>query len=152
MDEASACAIVTWCYDAPYDMYNPARKGAENAIHDFLDPENAYYCIATERGDVQAYCCFGHAAQVPGGDYHEDALDMGLGVRPDLTGQRRGHLFVQAVLGFAEREFAPASLRVTIAEFNRRAQRVWRGAGFKQIQAFSRSGDGMPFLIFALRA
>jgi ribosomal-protein-alanine N-acetyltransferase len=152
MDEASAHAIVTWRYDAPYDMYNLDWKGAENAIRDFLDPESAYYYITSDRGDLQAYACFGPAAHVPGGDYHDEALDIGLGVRPDLTGQGQGHRFVQAVLGFAEREFAPASYRVTIAEFNSRAQRVWIGAGFKQIQSFARRGDGMPFLVLALGA
>ncbi len=152
MDEASARAIVTWRYDPPYDIYNPDWKGIEDALQAFLDPGNAYYCITADKGDLQAYCCFGHEAQVPGGDYQAEALDIGLGVRPDLTGQRRGHLFVRAVLDFAHCQFSPAPFRVTIAEFNRRAQRVWTGAGFGQIQSFARSGDGMPFLVLALGA
>jgi ribosomal-protein-alanine N-acetyltransferase len=147
MDEASARAILTWRYDAPYDFYNPDWKGVENAVHAFLDPQNACYCITNEGGDLQAYCCFGREAQVPGGDYQGEALDIGLGVRPDLTGQGRGHLFVQAVLDLAWREFSPAFFRVTVAEFNRRAQRVWMGAGFETVQSFARSGDGVPFLV-----
>lgn len=147
MDEASARAILTWRYAAPYDFYNPDWKGIENAIRCFLDPANAYFCITTDSGDLQAFCCFGPEAQVPGGDYHDEALDIGLGMRPDLTGQGLGHAFVVAVLGFARRQFAPDVFRVTIAEFNKRAQRVWRGAGFQHTQSFARSGDGMPFLV-----
>lgn len=147
MDEASARAILTWQYEPPYDLYNPDWKGIEGAVREFLDPDNSYYSMTAGTGDLQAYCCFGSEAQVPGGDYQETALDIGLGVRPDLTGQGLGHLYVQAVLEFARRELLPATFRVTIAEFNKRAQRVWMGAGFEKVQSFARSGDGLPFLV-----
>lgn len=147
MDRASAHAILTWRYAVPYDFYNPDWKGTETAVESFLNPANNYFCLTGESDDLQAYCCFGSDAQVPGGDYEDEALDIGLGVRPDLTGQGHGHRFVLAVLDFGRRRFLPGTFRVTIAEFNRRAQRVWIGAGFQRTQSFARRGDSMPFLV-----
>jgi len=147
MDEANARAISEWRYDAPYDIYDPASDDVKVAMQLFLDPQNAYHTITDEHGDLMAYCCFGPDGQVPGGDYSAAALDIGLGARPDLTGQGRGLIYVKAVLDFARRAFPPTAFRVTIAEFNKRAQRVWQKAGFQPVQTFQRSGDGMPFVI-----
>ena len=150
MDEASARAVPEWRYDAPYDIYNIASDNVEKEMQLFLDPQNAYHTITDEQGDLVAYCCFGPDGQVPGGDYSAAALDIGLGVRPDLTGQGRGLAYVNAVLDFARRAFPPTAFRVTVAEFNKRAQRVWEKAGFRPVETFQRSGDGMPFVILTL--
>lgn len=147
MNEASVHAISEWRYDAPYDIYNIAPDHIEEEMQLFLDPQNAYHTITDEHGNLVAYCCFGPDGQVPGGDYSSAALDIGLGVRPDLTGQGYGLTYVNAVLDFARRTFSPTAFRVTIAEFNKRARRVWEKAGFQPVQTFQRSGDGVPFVI-----
>ena len=149
MDEASARAISEWRYDAPYDIYNIAPDDVEKEMQLFLDPQNAYHTITDEHGDLVAYCCFGPDGQVPGGDYSAAALDIGLGVRPDLTGRGRGLTYVNAVLDFTRCTFPPTAFRVTVAEFNKRALRVWEKAGFRPVQTFQRSGDSMAFVIMA---
>jgi len=149
MDEASARAVPEWRYEAPYDIYNIASDNVEKEMQLFLDPQNAYHTITDEQGDLVAYCCFGPDGQVSGGDYGAAALDIGLGVRPDLTGQGHGLAYINAVLHFARRAFPPTAFRVTVAEFNQRARRVWEKAGFRPVQTFQRSGDGMPFVILA---
>ena len=95
-----------------------------------------------------AFCCFGEDAQVPGGDYSAEALDLGLGVRPDLTGQGQGQVYIQAVLDYARRHYAPRSCRVTIAGFNTRAQRAWTKAGFRPMQRFESTHSHQPFVIY----
>jgi GNAT superfamily N-acetyltransferase len=149
MEEASARAILCWRYDPPYDVYNldPDPKGTELGL--LLDPDNRYYTLASEAGDLEAFCCFGPDAQVPGGDYASAALDIGLGVRPDLTGQGQGLAYALAVCDYARRTFAPTAFRVTVARFNRRAQRVWEKAGFVRGQAFEREPDGLPFVVLS---
>lgn len=147
MDEASARAILTWRYEAPYDLYNLEPGDVEEAVQFFLDPQNGYQSMADEQGELVAYCCFGLDARVSGGDYDAPALDIGLGVRPDRTGQGRGLEYVRAVLGLAQRTVAPDTLRVTVAEFNKRAQKVWWQAGFRPVQRFVRSQDGRPFVV-----
>jgi RimJ/RimL family protein N-acetyltransferase len=147
MDEASAREILTWRYEPPYDIYNANADKAEPFVQALLDPAYAYHTIADEHGDLVGYCCFGADARVPGGDYDADALDIGLGMRPDLTGQGHGLAFFETIADFARRTFAPRALRVTVATFNQRAIRVYEKAGFERKQAFQRSGDGMAFEI-----
>lgn len=147
MDETAARAILGWRYDPPYDVYNPGSADTEGAVRAFLDPHNAYYGLYDDRETLVAYCCFGPDARVPGGDYSDEALDVGLGVRPDLTDKGRGPIFVRTVLNFGRLTWAPLTWRVTIAAFNARAQRVWAGAGFRPVHTFQRNGDGSPFVI-----
>lgn len=146
MDEASASALLTWRYERPYDLYD-LHPDDEGAMESFLDPQNGYHAILDHRGNLVAFCCFGPDAQVPGGDYERLALDIGLGVRPDLTGQGNGHLYVESVIRFAQCRFAPTTFRVTIAEFNQRALRVWEKAGFRPVQTFEREPDGRDFVV-----
>ena len=147
MDRASVRAILEWRYQPPYDLYNLDPDDPEEAVRCYMDPGNAYHSVADERGNLVAFCCFGADAQVSGGDYGAPSLDIGLGVRPDLTGQGRGSVFVNAVLGFAQRSFEPTSFRVTVAEFNKRARRVWEKAGFEHVQTFERESDGRSFVV-----
>jgi ribosomal-protein-alanine N-acetyltransferase len=147
LDEASARTIVRWRYEPPYDLYNVAPDEVEGVVQAMLDPQNAYYCLTDQEQQIVAFCCFGPDAQVPGGDYGACALDIGMGLRPDLTGHGQGLRYVQAALDLARSKFAPAAFRVTVAGFNQRALRVWEKAGFRRVQTFQRRPDGRPFVI-----
>ena len=86
---------------------------------------------------LAGFVCFGAEAQVSGardaGLYVADALDIGLGLRPDLTGHGLGDAFVAACLDHARRTRHPRSLRLAVAEFNQRAIRVYERAGFRTL-------------------
>jgi RimJ/RimL family protein N-acetyltransferase len=144
---ADVYVVASWQYDPPYDFYN-LETPTPDAVASFLNIQRGYHRITNEAGELLAFCCFGTDAQVPGGDYRRPALDIGLGVRPDLTGQGLGLYYVTAVLDYAQQVMAPELYRVTIACFNERAQRVWRKAGFEPVQKFHRDFDGVPFVIF----
>lgn len=149
MDEASARAILEWRYEAPYDLYNMEFDSIDVGVEFLTDSHNRYHTILDECGEPVAFCCFGIDAQVPGGNYGADALDVGLGLRPDLTGHGHGGEFVNAVLDFARQEFAFGVFRVTVAAFNERALCVWEKAGFRRQQEFGRESDGMGFVVLA---
>ena len=147
LEEAHALEILEWRYEPPYDIYN--LKGDTQEIVDYmLTPEYRYHAILSQSGELLAFCCFGIDAQVPGGDYAAEALDVGLGVRPDLTGRGSGSAFVSAVIDYAQHTWSPRAIRVTIAEFNTRAQRVWKKAGLRRVQRFESTHSGRPFLIY----
>jgi [ribosomal protein S18]-alanine N-acetyltransferase len=112
-----------------------------------LDPQYAFYGMYGQQGDLQAYCSFGPDGQVAGGEYSTPALDIGLGLRPDLTGQGQGSRYVNAVIAFASSTYKPDRLRVTIAAFNRRALRVWEKAGFRVAQKFQGGWEDMDFVV-----
>jgi len=143
MNEANARAVQSWRYEAPYDFYNPTS----DTLAAFLDPLYHYYSVMDERGELIAFRCFGADAQVPGGDYSADALDMGGGLRPDLTGQGLGPRVMNAAIEFARIQFAPRVFRTTVAAFNRRALRACEKVGYEPVQSFIATHNGMPFVV-----
>ena len=141
---AQAREMICWRYDEPYDIYNIAEE--DPAF--FVDPQNGYWAILDSDEALVGFCNFGADAQVPGGDYGADALDIGMGMRPDLTGQGHGVDHSALVFDFARRNHPNyAEHRVTIAEFNLRAQSVCRSHGFLKVHSFARQPDGKRFLI-----
>ena len=145
-DETSAREFLQWKYEAPYEIYNydPANYDKDLAYH--LDPVNNLHCMYSY-GELIGYCSFGLDAQVPGGDYIEEAIDIGLMIKPELTGQGLGRDFVANIIQHATEIYKPGKLRVTILDTNLRAKRVWEKNGFKQTQAFERKNDKTPFVI-----
>jgi len=145
-DEASAREFLQWKYKSPYEIYNYAPEHFEQDLAYHLDPGNNIYSMFRE-GALIGYCSFGQDARVPGGDYSEEALDIGLMIKPDFTGSGQGREFVKDVIQFARTQFNPQKLRVTILATNLRAQRVWEKNAFQKTQEFTRERDRLPFVI-----
>lgn len=143
-----ALQMCHWRYEPPYDIYNLAEPPGEETLQYLLDPTVAFHAIVDEAGQLVGFCSFGEDGQVPGGDYSTDALDIGMGVHPNYTGQGLGATFAAVVVEFARRTYAPQKVRVTIAHFNERAQRVWQKLGFERVAQFESLNNGAPFVIF----
>jgi len=142
MNEAEAREIRGWQYAEPYTIYN-MQADNEDGLAEMLDRRSPYYTVRDEQGTLVGFFCFGTAAQVL--DYDEPGLysegqtiDLGLGLRPDLTGQGLGLDFVQVGLDFARANFAPRSFRLFVFSFNKRAIRVYERAGFVHERVFLR--------------
>jgi RimJ/RimL family protein N-acetyltransferase len=151
MTETSAREVVAWRYPGLYALYNMPPEEGEEEIAILLDPRFGYYAVFDEASSLFGFCCFGTDAQVPGGDYSDDrALDVGLGIRPDLVGKGMGQDFLEAILDFAHREFDALYFRATIAQFNARSRRVFERAGFEEVQTFrSDSTNPLEFVVVA---
>ena len=126
--------FAAWRYEPPYDAYNITTDPTE-AVEYFLGTDIHCHTLV-DGAEIVGYCTFGRDAQVPGGDYTADALDLGLGVKPSRTGSGDGHRFVAAVVDHAIAVFSPRLIRVTIAAGNERARRVWSNAGFTEVSRF----------------
>ena len=146
VDKASAREFLQWKYDPPYELYNYSPDNFEIDLAYHLDPANHIFSMFNNE-ELVGYCSFGHDARVRGGDYAEQALDIGLMIKPSLTGQGLGVGFVKNVIQYAIREFQAKKLRVTILESNLRAQRVWEKNGFHKTSSFRRETDQLPFVI-----
>jgi RimJ/RimL family protein N-acetyltransferase len=92
--------------------------------------------VLVETDELVGFVTFGSDGHVPGGDYTSDALDIGLGIDPALTGGGRGKRYIQAATAFARSAFEVQALRVTIAANNVRAQRAWKSVGFHETGKF----------------
>ena len=149
MTEANARAALNWHYDPPYDFYNQDPVQLDVLLQEsYLNPAYHYFSVFDENDSLIAFRCFGEDARVPGGDYSADALDMGGGVRPDLTGHGLGPRIIRAAMDFARAEFSPRAFRATVAEFNLRARRACEKVGYVPVQRFLATHSGVPFVIF----
>ena len=134
---SDARTISCWRYEEPYSIYD----GDPTSVDAILQPRSSYHSVHDESGDLAGYFCFGEDAQVASGRRlglygAEPALDLGLGMRPDLTGRGLGEAFVYAGLRFARETYSPPAFRLTVAAFNRRAIRVYERTGFETVETF----------------
>ena len=118
------------------------------SVPSLLEPRFLYHSVYDERGGLVGYFCFGEDARVTAGRQlgvydKEPALDVGLGMRPDLTGRGLGTEFVHAGLRFPTENLSPLGFRLTVAASNLRAIRVYERVGFEPVETFgSRTPDG----------
>jgi ribosomal-protein-alanine N-acetyltransferase len=153
MTESCARATLSWRYEPPYDFYNQDPAQLENLIRkSFLNPAYHYFSVFDDQDSLIAFRCFGEDARVPGGDYSANALDMGGGLRPDLTGHGLGPQIIRAAMDFARAEFPPLAFRATVAGFNLRAQRACEKVGYVLAQRFVATHSGVPFVILIRNA
>jgi ribosomal-protein-alanine N-acetyltransferase len=141
MTEQEARVILGWCYEEPYDFYNLRPEHQERELQVVLDPQNGYRA-AWSSGELVGFCAFGPDARIAGGDYSgEGVVDVGMGLRPDLTGKGIGPAFVSAVLDLGASAYQPASFRLTVAAFNQRAIRAYQKVGFEVESTFTARGE-----------
>ena len=137
MNEAEARTIKTWRYEGPYAVYN-----IDNDLDDLtelLDRRSPHYTVRNEQGELIGFFVFGTSAQVghvdiPGLYSENNTISVGLGMRPDLTGNGLGFAFVNAGLDFAREQFKPDYFRLFVLMFNERAIRVYERAGFQHVR------------------
>src|SRR5262249_858975 len=80
-------------------------------------------------------------------------VELGLAMRPDLTGKGLGVAFVEAGMNFARSRYAPRRFTLDVATFNERARRVYERAGFKPGETFKRRiGNGTREFLAMYRA
>lgn len=89
--------------------------------------------------------CYDEHTELVGFFYYEEdgrAVEIGLGLRPDLTGRGLGRAFLEAGLAFARDKYRPTIFRLSVAAFNRRAIRVYERVGFHQVETYLLETNG----------
>jgi ribosomal-protein-alanine N-acetyltransferase len=117
-----ARAISGWHYPGPYAVYDMDMllpMLTQQILR--LAGTTIYFVALDERRVLVGFFSFVR---------HGETIEVGLGMRPDLTGRGLGLEFLQAGLDYARRRFAPAGFSLNVALFNRRARTVYERAGF----------------------
>ncbi|MBA2753247.1 MAG: GNAT family N-acetyltransferase [Chloroflexia bacterium] len=146
-----AVTICHWRYPGQYAFYDYDPQDWRS----MLAPEANYFAVTDAGGAVAGFLTFGANARVPGaqdaGLYREDALDLGLGLRPDLTGRGFGQAFLATALAWATELVRPAMVRLVVAAFNTRAIRAYERAGFRRGPTFTSlvHGRDVVFLLMS---
>ncbi|WP_054955570.1 GNAT family N-acetyltransferase [Paenibacillus dakarensis] len=149
MNQQYAELISSWKYEEPYSIYS-----MDESSEDILELLNGdYYYVLNEENELIAFICTGNSARVPGGYkagiYNEDDyIDLGLGLRPELTGKGNGGAFLTSCLQFIKEQHHSLGVRLVVAQFNERAIRVYERAGFVKGLVFKSmiAGQEVDFL------
>jgi len=140
MSQEDAEAIADWRYDPPYDFYD--ARTDESDLANLLSParrEDRAFSARDETGELVGFFTYAR---------DDEGIVIGLGLRPDLTGQGLGAWFVEQGLDFGRARFAPQRFRLNVAEFNERAVTVYERAGFVRTRSFEEDTNrgSYPFL------
>ena len=134
MKQEDAHQIASWHYAAPYDFYDWDRDAEDLA--ELLDPQSwqeSYYSIFNGENELAGFFVFKPDGQT---------VEVGLGLRPDLTGKGLGQEFLNAGLTFGQEHFSVGTWSLNVATFNKRAIRLYEHAGFTPLNTFMHYTNG----------
>ena len=134
MDDADAREISGWRYEPPYDFYDATADPDDLA--ELLDPErrrDVYFSVLDGDNNLIGFFQF---------EKTDHTVDIGLGLRPSLTGKELGAEFVMSGLAFAGEQFSPERFTLSVATFNGRAIGVYERAGFRRGEVYLHETNG----------
>jgi len=138
LTEEDAHQVAIWHYEAPYDFYDWDQDPEDLA--ELLDSQNwkeTYFSVRSEQDDLVGYFSYRQM--------DHETIEMGLGLRPDLTGRGLGSAFVRLGSAFAQTHFSATRLRLRVATFNHRAIRVYQQTGFVPGEIFMQQTNGSEY-------
>lgn len=137
MSQEQAENIATnWHYEGKYSFYDVDAD--EEDLAEFLEPKerrDSHY-IVKESDEEIGFFSFNAKG---------DVVDIGLGMKPELTGQGLGLGFFKAGIQFAISRYNPKEITLSVAIFNDRAIKVYKKAGFKPVENFMQDTNGSRF-------
>lgn len=120
--------LLAWRYPGDYGRYDLTPEDRPK----MTDPASTYWAIK-DAGALIGFICVGAEARVPGMLEDRSFMDIGVGLRPDLTGQGNSRVLLPQVLDAVALSLKPAVLRAVVASWNQRAQRATESAGFRKV-------------------
>jgi ribosomal-protein-alanine N-acetyltransferase len=126
-----------WHYDSIYSFYDITAD--EEDLAEFLDPKQRGDSKFTVYKKDEVIGFFSFTQKDP------NTIDIGLGMKPELTGKGLGLEFIEAGIQFAKKEYSPQLLTLSVATFNKRAITVYKRAGFEPIATFEQKTNGSLF-------
>ena len=107
-----------WHYEAPYDFYD--MKNDLEDYEEMVSPEarrDRFYQVLSE-GELYGFFCLEHC------------------------GKGQGAVFLQEILDFIMENFAPQVIRLSVADFNHRAQQLYLNMGFEVVRRIPQESNG----------
>ena len=131
-----------WQYDGPFAFYDMPND--EDDLAEFLNPEERteHYFAVLNGEEMIGYYVF---------ELNAEIVDVGLGMRPDLTGQGNGTAFLEAGLAFVMDRYAPKQIELAVATFNERAIRLYTKSGFEPVKRFQQATNGGSYEFLKMR-
>jgi len=131
MTAADARTVAAWRYPGEYSFYdaddlaellNPAEWGYRYFAADEVSPRELAGFVVVKLSNRVA--------------------ELGLGLRPGLTGRGLGESFVGTCLRFAATTLGAQGYTLAVAAFNQRAITVYVRAGFRKVESYEHVTNG----------
>ena len=113
-----------WHYNDMYSFYNMENDPED--LEEIITPKlrgDKYYQVVDDQDELVGYFCLERLS--------EGKVEVGLGLRPDLTGRGLGLNFITEIEAFIQNNFNYRIVVLSVASFNKRAIKVYQRAGFK---------------------
>ncbi len=142
MDRARAEEYLAWRYDPPYEFYNTPPHALEETLAEILCDNGIHYFSVLDESLL-----FGmYEYSFEGG-----AMEIGLGIRPQSTGQGKGRAFVESCIAFGRDKYAyRGKIVLRVADWNERAIYVYEQLGFVRIERISALSYGEPVVFIRM--
>ncbi len=126
---SDALAVGRWRYTGEYAFYDMGRwqmltTRLFNPLFSAIGLASFYAVDAVDGADRMLAGVFSYIRR------DVETIEIGLAMRPDLTGHGLGLAYVQAGMAVGRARYHPKRFFLTVATFNRRAQLVYERAGF----------------------
>ena len=130
-------AMRVWHYPAPYEVYDGDSDPGDVAqmLAEIASLDRWFAVVDPQSDDLVGFLEF-----KPGDGAQE--LEIGLGLRPDLTGIGLGASLVEAALAFARDRWAPDTFILDVLPWNERAIKAYERAGFVRGEEHLRQFEG----------
>ena len=126
-----------WHYNDMYSFYDMENDPED--LEEIITPKlrgDKYYQVVDDQDELVGYFCLERLS--------EEKVEVGLGLRPDLTGRGLGLNFVKEIEAFIQNNFNYELIILSVASFNKRAIKVYQRAGFKiDGSKLQKSNDGV---------
>ena len=127
-------AMRAWRYDPPYERYDLDADPSDVDLMLAATASGGGWFAADDADSGELVGFFEFIAT-------GDEIEVGLGLRPDLTGRGLGAEYLAQGLDFARERWAPATFWLDVYEWNVRAIRAYERAGFVRGDVYLRRFD-----------
>jgi len=125
--ERDARDIATWKYEGIYSFYDNDKTEAKKQLASNIHNDEESLAMYDEKEQLIGNCSF---------SIDEDEFELGVQMRPSLTGKGMGTETVKTILDFGREKYKFNSIKLLVAKFNKRAIRVYEKLEFKKIDEF----------------
>ncbi|TKD69946.1 GNAT family N-acetyltransferase [Pseudalkalibacillus hwajinpoensis] len=140
MNKEEVEKVISWKYEGIYAFYD--MEADMEDLREFRDDaaENENYWSVYQKDLFVGFFNFN--------EQQIGQVEIGLGMNPKLVGQGYGLNFLMAGIQKAIALYQPSSLTMAVAEFNKRAIKVYQKAGFIPVKTFIQHTNGgtYPFI------
>lgn len=128
LNEHHARQLQQWRYEHPYERYNFSDDPFERQW--LCHPKNGYWQFMDEHGTLFGFAVIGKHAQTAGIAYGDrSAVDVLIGLRPDLIGHHHGYDLALGSCQHAHHLYPHGYIRVSVPAAHRAALHIWQQLG-----------------------